>query len=74
MAQDWVKMAKMGGDKRKVNGRWLKMRSMSSEDEAQDRQKAVSERFRRAKIKKEVSQGPSRSVEGSGPAGCAALL
>ena len=42
MAQDRVKMAKMGGDKRKVSGRWLKMRSMSSKM----RLKIVKMRFR----------------------------
>ena len=42
MAQDRVKMAKMGGDKRKVSGRWLKMRSMSSKM----RLKIVKKRFR----------------------------
>ena len=52
------------------------------ENAAQDRQDAVSERLRRIKMKKVVrggsAEGPWRvcggSVEGSGPAGCAALL
>ena len=42
MAQDRVKMAKMGEDWRKVSGRWLKMRRMSSKM----RLKIVTMRFR----------------------------
>ena len=41
------------------------------EDAAQDRQDAVSERLRRAKMKKRSASG---SVEGSRPTECAALL
>ena len=42
MAQDRVKMAKMGEDWREVSGRWLKMRRMSSKM----RLKIVTMRFR----------------------------
>ena len=42
MAQDRMKMAEMGADKRKVSGRWLKMRRMSSKM----RLKIVTMRFR----------------------------
>ena len=81
MAQDRVKMAKMGEDWREVSARWLKMRRMSSKM----RLKIVTMRFRsdfggQNEKKKSVEvrpgsvQGPSRVRGGSGLAGCAALL
>ena len=64
MAQDRVKMAKMGEDWREVSGRWLKMRRMSSKM----RLKIVTMRFRSdfggQNEKKKSVEGPSRSVEG----------
>ena len=74
MAQDWVKMAKVGVNRREVSRRWVKMRKMSSKMRLKIGKMRFRSDFEGENEKKNCVGGRPGSVQGFRPTECATLL